>query len=439
MPEFLLFRSLPKGIRDSATGKFFPVRFYDYIHKGWSDGMPSVDVEIPEGNLDPVLGASYLQVAREGLALQKSQNGGGGIPYAGPVNIPYHRYGSRVPASGKEDSFFDGIDVSLAGIADLAQDQPNAFLKEGLLRVEGSVGQAIHEFSPDHPEKVAPSLAQGLQETNALESQVSASQLSEQTKYNILHELAIKQDQFQRAIVESLGFSLEATVAPKREPARANFFGGGPTETFAYAVPGQDFAVKIHLDNPGAGALKLDRVWLQPPEGENWTVTPESQVAASLPARQELDQRFDVRVPNNAAATRPYFTRPNDEQPYYDIVDERYLNLPLPPYPLTAWVEFSYEGAEIRAGQSVQTVRQLNGPGSVLDPLMVAPAVSVRIAPQAGIMALGARSFAVSALVHTEVESGAKGTVRLEMPAGWRSEPPVASFDIQRSRPGAER
>ncbi len=423
----------PKGIRDSATGKLFPVRFYDYIHKDWSDGLPSIDVEIQEGTFDPVLGASYLQIAREGLALQKSQNGGGGIPYAGPVSVPYHRYGSQVPASGKENSFFDGIDTSLAGIAELAQGQQNAFLKEGLSRVDGFVAQAMHDFSLDHPEKVAPSLAQGLHETDALVAQVTASALSEDAKYGVLHELTIKQNQFQQAIAASLGFSLEATVAPKKEPPRNNFFLGGPTETFAFAVPGQDFAVKVHLDNPSAVALKLDRLWFQSPAGESWTITPETPVAANIPARQQLDQRFGVRVPENAAATRPYFARPNDEQPYYDIVDERYLNQPLPPYPLTAWVEFSYEGVEVRAGQSVQTVRQLNGPGMVLDPLMVTPAVSVRIAPQAGITTIGDRSFAVSALVHTEAESGAKGTVRLDLPPGWRSEPAAAPFEMQRA------
>jgi LmbE family N-acetylglucosaminyl deacetylase len=428
------FSVTPQGIRDSATGKYFPVRFYDFIHKDWSDGMPSVDVEVPEGNFDPVLGATYLQVAREGLALQKSQNGGGGIPNPGPVDVPYHRYASQVPAAGREGSFFDGIDISLAGIAALAQGQPeDAFLKEGLLRLDGFVGQAIREFSLDHPEKIAPTLAQGLQETNVLAAQVAASRFSEEAKYNILHELSIKQDQFQQALVESLGFSLEATVAPTREPPRTNFFVGGPTETFAYAIPGQDFAVKIHLYNPATGALKLDRVWLQPPADESWAITPESQVAESLPARQELDQRFNVQVPNNAAVTRPYFGRPNDEQPYYDIVDKRYLNLPLPPYPLIAWVEFSYDDVEVRTGQSVQTVRQLNGPGIVLDPLMVTPAISVQIAPQAGITPLRARSFSVSALVHSEVETGAKGSLQLELPAGWRSEPVVASFELQQA------
>jgi LmbE family N-acetylglucosaminyl deacetylase len=427
------FSVSPQGIRDSATGKYFPVRFYDFIHKNWSEGMPSVDVEIPEGNFDPVLGASYLQVGREGLALQKSQNGGGGIPDAGPVNVPYHRYASQLQASAREGSFFDGIDISLAGIADLAPGQPTAFLKQGLLRIDGLVGQAIGEFSLDHPEKVAPALAQGLQEANALAAQVPASLLSEDAKYNILRELSIKQDQFQQAIIASLGFSLAATVAPKREATRTNFFVAGPTETFAYAVPGQDFAVKVHLNNPAPAALKLDRVWLQPPAGESWTVTAESQLAASLPARQELDQRFNVRVPDDAAATRPYFARPNDEQPYYDIVDARYLNRPLAPYPLAAWVELSYEGVKVRAGQLVQTVRQQNGPGLVLDPLMVTPAISVRIAPQAGVTPLVARSFSVSALVHTEAETGAQGSVRLELPPGWRSEPPVSTFEMQRA------
>jgi LmbE family N-acetylglucosaminyl deacetylase len=423
----------PKGIHDTATDKYFPVRFYDYVHKDWTEGLPSVDIEIPEGNYDPVLGESYLQVAREGLALQKSQNGGGAIPYSGPAGVPYHRYASAVPATGKENSFFDGIDVSLAGIASLAQSDQNAFLKDGLSRIDALVGQAIGAFSTDHPEKTTPMLAQGLQETNSLVAQVTASQLTDDAKYNILHELQIKQDQFRQAIIDSLGFSLEATIAPKKEPTRDNFFNAGPTESFAYAVPGQDFDVKIHLDNPAATPLKINRMWIQTPAGETWTFTPETPVAANLPAGQQLDQKFDVRIPENAQATRPYFSRPTEEQPYYNILDERYATLPLAPYPVTAWLEFSYEGAVIHAGQSVQTVTRQNGFGTVLNPLMVVPAVSVRIAPKAGITTLGSKSFAVSTLIHTEVETGAKGSVKLDLPPGWRSEPAVASFDLQRA------
>ena len=99
---------------DYATGKWAPVRFYDYVAKKWIDAVPSTTVEIPEGAYDPVLGTAYIQLAREGLGQQKSQNGGTGVPLSGEFKTPYHRYGSRVPSPAVEHSFFDGINISLA-------------------------------------------------------------------------------------------------------------------------------------------------------------------------------------------------------------------------------------------------------------------------------------------------------------------------------------
>jgi LmbE family N-acetylglucosaminyl deacetylase len=430
VPNFSISK---KGMFDYATGKWLPVRFYDYISKKWSEAPPGVSLRIPEGNYDPVLGATYLQVAREGWSHQKSQNGGGRIPYAGPVDVPYHRYASVVPTTGKERSFFDGVDVSLAGIADLARGQDNGFLKAGLDRINAQVEQAMREFSIDHPEKIAPLLAEGLRETNALAAEVSASHLSDQAKYDVQHELGVKQRQFQRAMIQALGVSVSATVAPKQRPRAPRFFGSGPEETFAYAIPGQKFSVDVHLDNPGASPLTLDRIWLDSPARDSWTIAPQSAVPAAVPAGKALDQRFAVHIPENAAPTRPYFTRPNDEQPYYQITDERYRNLPLAPYPLSGWIEFTYNGVKIRAGQVVQTAREETGHGLVLNPLMVTPAVSVGISPEAGITPLGSKSFSLSTLVHTEAESGAKGTVRLALPPGWRSEPSAAPFSLQRA------
>ena len=317
-----------------------------------------------------------------------------------------------MPTGDKEQSFFDGVDVSLAGIAELAHGQDNAFLEAGLGRMNAAVEQAMGEFSAAHPEKIAPVLADGLKQTNALAAQVSASTLSEQAKYDVLRELALKQEQFQHAIVLALGVSLEATAGPKRAPGGRNAFNNGPQESFAYAIPGQEFAVTVHLYNPQPSALTLNRVWLETPGGEKWTSSPESSAPAAVPAGAAVDQRIDTKVPDDAAATRPYFTRPNDEQPYYDILDPRYRNLSLAPYPLAGWAEFSYQGVPVRLGQVVQTVRRETGQGVVLNPLMITPAVSVRIAPQAGITPLGKKSFALSALVHSEAAAGSKGTVQ---------------------------
>ena len=98
-------------------------------------------------------------------------------------------------------------------------------------------------------------------------------------------------------------------------------------------------------------------------------------------------------MPEDAAFTRPYFTRPDIEQSYYDITDERYLNLPLAPYPLAAWADLSYDGAPIRIGRYVQTVKRVNGLGTVLEPLVSAPAIGISIAPRFGIVPLDAKSF----------------------------------------------
>ena len=428
-----IFPISDKGMFDSATGKYLPVRFYDFIHKTWSDGPLSTTLEIPEGDGDPVLGASFTQIARQGWSLQKSQNGGGGIPLAAPVASPYHRFGSSIPAADKEQSYFDGVDISVGGIADLAGAQDNAFLKEDLRRINSVVERAMAGFSVSEPEKIAPLLAEGLKETNALLAQVAPSKLSEEAKYDVSFELRAKQDQFQKAIIQALNFSLEATVAPNREPNRGNPLFALPPETMKSLVPGEQFVLRVHVNNPGAAALPLNRIWLETPAGESWNVSAESAVPTSLEARHALDQRFNVRSPQDAAPTRPYFSRPNEELPYYDKVDERYRNLSFAPYPLAAWVEFAYMGVPVRLGQVIQAVQQQTGQGIVLNPLVVTPAISVRIFPDAGITPLGSKSFARSAQVHTEAEAGAKGTVRLDLPEGWRSEPASAPFALERA------
>src|ERR1700688_5074355 len=138
----------------------------------------AVNVEIPEGIYDPSFGLNYLQVSREGLGHQKSQNGGTGIPAAGSMMSAYHRFYSRVAAADKEQSFFDGIDTSLAGIATLAKQGDTAFLVDGLKQINADVEKAMDQYSAVQPAKVAPLLASGLKATIALLDRLSGSNLS---------------------------------------------------------------------------------------------------------------------------------------------------------------------------------------------------------------------------------------------------------------------
>lgn len=420
-------RATSKGIYDYATGEYHPVKFYNYVKDRWIEGQLSTNVVIPEGTMDPLLGLSYAQIAREGLGFQKSQNGGTGAFPPGPRNSPYHRFGSTIAAQEHEQSFFDGIDTSLMGIADLAKGGDTGFLKKGLAKINSLVEDATDHFSAEHPEKIAPTLAQGLKATNDLIAAVASSSLSEEAKYDVTHELKVKQAQFNTALVEALGLSEFAAVAQEKEPTGmfARFFG--TTSPFRVAIPGQKFAVKIHVANEGPAPVEVKAMKLVPGAGDSWTANAEGQVGGTLAAGAAQDVRFSVHAPDDAAFTRPYFTRPDIEQAYYNINSPKYLNHSLAPYPLSAEVEFNYDGVPFTARQVVQTAQRVTGPGVVLDPLTVGPAISVWISPRAGVVPLDAKSFTINATIHSNVKGPAHGTVHLELPQGWQAPPQTFS------------
>ena len=127
-------------------------------------------------------------------------------------------------------------------------------------------------------------------------------------------------------------------------------------------------------------------------------------------------------MPANASYTKPYFSRPDIEQSYYDISDERYLGLPATPYPYVAHADLVYEDAPVRLSTAVQTAKRVNGLGTVLEPLVIGPAISVSIAPNHGIVPIGAPLFPVTVSLHSNVKGKAGGAVesssRLEGRAG---------------------
>src|SRR5260370_462666 len=94
-----------------------------------------------------------------------------GVPAAGKFDVAYQRYGSRVTSGEKEKSFFDGVDVSLTGMATLAPGE-TTFLKQHLAKIDGLVEQAMAVYKIAAPVKTAPLLRNGLRATDALIAQV---------------------------------------------------------------------------------------------------------------------------------------------------------------------------------------------------------------------------------------------------------------------------
>ncbi len=427
-------KKFPDQIREGLL-PWKPLKYYAHVpFSGPESSRITRTVGIPIGDYDPFLGLSYFQISREGLGYQKSQNDGGSIPLAGKFSSDYHRFASNVSAPDHETSFFDGIDVSLPGIASLATESDRGFLKEALRKINDSVEQAISGFSANHPEKCAPFLAAGLKETNELLQRVNMSPLPANERYNILHELQTKQKQFNDAIVESLGITMRALVQPDQEVNPLYTLFMGDPDTFRLAIPGQSFGVRVALANQAAEDLELSRLFVTAPPGKHnwWRVNPVKSAAGKLGPGEALNAQFKVTASDSIPYTNPYFRRPNIEQPYYDILDSEYLGRSTAPYPLVAWAEFRYRDVMVKLGQVVQTAQRANGLGVVYEPLAVAPPISVQLSDRAGIVPLASRSFPLSVIIHSNVKGPANGLVELHLPAGWRSEPPSRRFSTSK-------
>jgi hypothetical protein len=371
-------------------------------------------------------------MSREGWSQQKSQNGGGNPPLPGPFSVEYHRYGSLVKTTDQETNFFDGIDTGLPGIASLAHGD-TAFLTAGLKEIDQHVATATFGYLPANPAKIAPELAAGYLKTKDLIDAVKASSLSADDKANVNYELEIKLAQFNTALVEALGLHVNALMIPRtgQHPAEPSIFAD---ETPTSVTPGEEFDIRLHVTSAGewttGGPLKLTRTWLESPQNEAWKVNKLGAPGLDTPSSDAGDAVYRITVPRDAAYTRPYFTRPSPEQPYYDISDPKLLNRPFEPYPLAGWAEFSYGDVPLRVGQVVQTNHREHGYGNLMQPLVVTPRISVNLATHAGIAPLGTTAFPLTVSVKNYQQDTADGTLHLTLPAGWTAEPAAENFHL---------
>jgi len=423
-----------KGMFDYATGRWAPAKFHNYITGEWTTGVPSTDVVLPVGTWDPVLGRSYVQIARQGWGEQKSQNGGGNPILSGPATTSYHLWAVAPEAQGgagrtSGDLFHNSkvqIDTGVGGLARLAGSNAPEWLAASLKQIGESLKRFASERQGRTGAEVAHGLAPAYRQTLELRTKVAGATLTPEAKAGLLLELDAKIGQFQAALKEILGLDLMAFRTHAGAVQTGGPFRGGSADEAPRSVtPGEEFRVRVHTAQ-ASQETRSTRVWLESQEGAAWKI--EDTFSASDPAATTADPVFQVQVPENAEPTEPYFTRPSIEQPYYDLAHPEYRLRSFAPYPLAAWAEFSFEGLPIRLGQVVQTMARVPGAGGVYEPLVVTPAIGVRMEPEARVLPLDGSPLPVRVTVHTQ--AAAEGTVDLKLPPGWRSEPAEAHFHL---------
>jgi LmbE family N-acetylglucosaminyl deacetylase len=423
-----------RGMFDYATGKWAPARFKNYVTGEVTTGVPSTDVAIQVGMRDPALGRGYAQIAREGWGMQKSQNGGANPSFSGPASTSYHLWAVAPQAAagaGKSEVigglFLNSrvhIRTSLSGLAALAGNAPPAWLTAGLHQLDDQVTEFRRQHSGQPGETSAHALTPPYRQTVDLRARVASADLDPQAKASLLFELDTKIDQFQSALKNLLGLDLIAfSTKSTNAQESGGFRGSGPDETARSVSPGEEFNVRIHTAH--AADVHLEKSWLESTTGDPWQ---QGEPASTHATDSTSDAIYKLKVPDNAQPTQPYFTRPNIEQPYYDLTHPEYRERSFVPYPLEAWAEFTFDGLPIRVGEVVQTMQRVLGPGGIYEPLVVTPAIGVRMDPEARILPLDGSALPVRVTVHAQ--AAADGTVELILPTGWSAQPASVPFHL---------
>ena len=417
--------------REAFRAAADPSRFPDQIKEGLQPWQPKklyignvcgfgaktcpdadYTLRLNTGETSPLLGMSYAQFAMEGLKHQLSQGAGAWTLEPGDRFTFYKLIDSVVDSpkdkNGHEKDFFDGIDTSLVGLTTRVgtEDGSAPFLKPALAEIQARISQATAAANSD-PKSAADPLLDAALLTDKLLQQVRNSSLSAAAKVNLLTELAAKQRQLDTAADLASATELRAEVnAPTGASADAAFM----------AVPGQTFEVTARFTSQAKVAWQ--KVELDLPAG--WKV----KEIHSDRDTSGGSETYRVDVPPDAQLTRPYWHRANPETDSINTIDDpRYLTLPFPPPPVTAHALYRLDGKQGVARATVMV--KYKDTGTELErALAVAPAFSVALEPdQQVIPTEAAPGRKVKVAVTSTVDGNANGTLRLELPDGWRSEP----------------
>ena len=342
--------------------------------KADKSNMVVVDV----GVYYPWIGKSNTEIAAESRSMHKCQ-GMGNTPRRGS-QLEYLEFLLGDKPANQED-LFDGIPTSwdrLAGGAEIGK-----LLKE----VE-------QEFSYFDPAASLPKLLQARKLIMQLEDH---------------HWRKIKLNEINEVIFGCLGLYLEATASDYS------------------AVPGQAINLNMEVINRSANEVVLKRVAYQP-------VGKDSML--NLPLGQNESNIFstEIQIPEQFDYTSPYWLTNKGSLGMYQVEDQVLRGLPETPREIRVGFDLVVDGQPIRFVRDVVYKRTDPVDGETYRPFEVLPEVYVSIDEPVYVFANNApKPVTVKVRAGTNDQSG---SVQLNLPEGWRSDPPQHTFELVRK--GAE-
>jgi len=187
----------------------------------------------------------------------------------------------------------------------------------------------------------------GLKQAGA---EVRNSSLSAGVRSDLLARWKRKANRPETALNEALNVTLEAVVVsrvgPDGEPVKEAV--KKEADAVTTVSPGQEFLVAVDFNNGSKGPLSIEGLKLEVPAG--WGTISDKTKRVAVKSGDNLRVVFRLKVPKDAAYTRPYWHRDDPEtESVNHIDDEKYATLPFPLPVLRARVEYRLQAGEQRS------------------------------------------------------------------------------------------
>jgi LmbE family N-acetylglucosaminyl deacetylase len=394
--------------------------------------LPSMStLSINTGEFDPLLGKSYYEIAARGRSQHRSQDEGT-IEVRGPRYSRLRLIDSKIGPIGPEKDIFEGIDISIKGIASYSGRFAGE-MESQLSEVQAAADEAARKYNPLAPGAIAPIISQGLHRIRQIRENLHAFGTmkdrrpstngrapteAEEAETDAL--LAQKESDFADALAKSVGIVVDCLTGDE------------------LVTPGQTFAVTV--SSYSDAVCEYRGASLSTPPG--WTVVQSKQQSAITNGRVVSETEFKVTVPRDAETTGPYWLRKPRRGDMFVIQREAGVESgssmtgieAIAPPLVSAKVEYRAGGEGFETVQSAQYRYADRSIGEIRRDLKVVPAVSVGIAPDILVFPVSnaAQQREVVVSVVNNAKGGSRGSIALEKPTGWEVEPASAPFELRR-------
>ncbi|MGE3190758.1 MAG: PIG-L family deacetylase [Vicinamibacterales bacterium] len=392
-----------------------------YVGQGFRpDPAHPPTTRIQTGILDPVIGRTYAEISMEGRSQHKSQEMGM-IELRGPQSSALRLLENGTGAPGTdEDSLFNGIDTSIAGIAALS-GLPDGAIAGELQAVQQAAADAARAWEPRAPGATIPALARGLAATRAARAALAGAAGTAAAKADADFLLAFKEDDFGEALALAAGLDID------------------PLASAETVVPGGHLTVTVRAFQPDGALATVGAATVMAPAG--WQVAPSgpppvdesNPFARFFRERPPVESHFTVTVPADAAYTEPYWLRQPRVGDMFQWPAGGPQGAPFGAPLLEARVPVTVGGVTFDLVRPVEYRYADRVRGELRRLVNVVPPVDVSLDSNLMIVPTSEASRERRIVVRvTSYEGGAMdGQARLTLPDGWTATPAAQPFSLK--------